>query len=270
MSGLRLEGIFIHPLKSARAVAVDRVRVEERGPAGDRRWMLTDADGRFLSQREEPRLARLRAASAAGPRDALELAADGLPRLTAQADPARSFAAVIWRDTVRVWGADPAADAAVSAWLGRPARVAMLAPDARRPVERAPTTNTSLSDGYPYLIAASASLADLNARLAAPLPMDRFRPNLVIGGGEPWAEDRWRRLRVGDVEFALLKPCARCVVTTTDQRTGVRRGPEPLAALAACRRDADGKVLFGVNAVALDRGGIAVGDPVEVLETSAA
>lgn len=265
MSGLRLDGIFIHPLKSGRAVRVDRVRAAERGPAGDRRWMLVDADGRFLSQREEPRLARLSAALGNG---SLTLAADGLPPLTAVADPERAGTARIWDDAVAVHGVAPAADAALGAWLGRPARLVRLAPDAHRPAGLAPHVDVSLADGYPYLIAATASLADLNARLEAPLGMDRFRPNLVVAGGPPWAEDAWRRLRIGGVEFAVIKPCARCVVTTTDQRTGERRGPEPLAALASFRRDAGGKVLFGVNAVALGRGELVDGASVEVLETS--
>ena len=117
---------------------------------------------------------------------------------------------------------------------------------------------------YPLLLASESSLADLNRRLPAPLPMNRFRPNLVVRGAPAWAEDGWKRIRIGAVELALVKPCPRCAIPSVDQETGRRTGVEPLRTLAEFRRGEEG-ALFGMNLVHLDRGELEVGMPVEVL-----
>lgn len=257
MSGARVAGLTVFPLKSGRGVDLSLARLEARGIAQDRRWMLTDTGGRFLSQRELPRLARLHARAEA---EALILEAEGLPRIVAR--PTTACTAEIWRDEVTALGGDDAADAALSAWLGRDVRLVRQDADARRPVALAPDVDASLADGYPYLIASASSLADLNGRLRAPVPMDRFRPNLVVAGAPPWAEDGWRRLRIGDAVLECLKPCARCVVVTTDQDDGERRGPEPLRTLASFRSGDEGGVLFGMNAVLREGGEVRLGDPV--------
>jgi len=119
------------------------------------------------------------------------------------------------------------------------------------------------ADGFPFLLVGEASLADLNARLARPLPMNRFRPNLVVSGSAPFAEDGWRSIRIGNIPMEVVKPCARCVVTTTDQGTGRRDGDEPLHTLASFRRQ-EGKVMFGQNAVPYGQGLLRIGDPVEL------
>jgi hypothetical protein len=123
----------------------------------------------------------------------------------------------------------------------------------------------SFADAFPLLLATRASLDDLNARLEAPLPMNRFRPNVVVDGCRAWEEDRWRRARLGEVAVRLPKLCDRCVVTTTDQLTG-ERGAEPLRTMATFRRMEDGKVYFGANAIPDGRGHISVGDPFTVLD----
>jgi uncharacterized protein YcbX len=143
-----------------------------------------------------------------------------------------------------------------------------MPPDTVRPVDvdhAGPGHRVGFADGYPLLLLSEGSLDELNRRLEAPLPMDRFRPNVVVDGCGPHAEDRWRRLRVGDVEMRVVKPCSRCSITTVDQATAAR-GPEPLATLADYRL-AGGKVLFGQNLVHESRGTLRVGDVVEVLES---
>jgi hypothetical protein len=266
-----LAALRVYPLKSCRGLAPAAWDVDRLGLALDRAFMLVDAaSGVFLSQREEPRLACI---ATALERDALVLAAEGAAPV--RVPLARTDGP---RRRVRVWrhegdGVDQGEE--VAAWLssriGRPLRLVRIPPDhARRvspdwsPIE----AHTAFSDGYPLLVLSRASLDGLNARLAAPLPLERFRPNLVVDGCTPHAEDGWRRIRVGALELQLVKPCDRCVVTTVDPETGVRAGAEPLRTLARYRRR-DGAVWFGVNAVALGTGRLAVGDPVEVLEGQA-
>lgn len=264
MSGPELAGLFIHPLKSARAVALDAATVEPRGLHGDRRWMLVDAEGRFLSQRSHPELARL-GATLGGDTLRLDWAGETLDVAPPAIRDRRTV--VVWDDTVDAVAAS-AADAWLADRLGAGVRLVFMDADARRPVHRGPDSEVSFADGYPVLLAVNASLDDLNARITAdggtPVGMDRFRPNLVVRGAPAWAEDAWRRLRIGEVEFACVKPCERCVVTTTDQRTGAR-GAEPLRTLATFRRGEHG-VLFGVNLTPLGTGTLRVGDPVTVLD----
>jgi hypothetical protein len=266
MSGPTLGALFVHPLKSARARAVFTAVVEPRGLRGDRRWMLVDAAGRFLSQRTHPVLARLDA-SLEG--DTLLLAWDGREEHVVPPPVGGvRMPVVVWDDTVQALAGCPEADAWLTGRLGAPVRLVFMDDAARRPVSRGPDSEVSFADGYPCLLAVAESLDDLNTRIVAgggaPVGMDRFRPNLVVRGVAPWAEDGWRRLRIGEVEFACVKPCERCVVTTTDQRTGAR-GTEPLRTLATFRR-AERGVLFGINLTPLGSGELHVGDPVELLD----
>jgi uncharacterized protein len=255
--------VRVHPLKSASAIVVDRVELDDFGPRHDRRWMAVGQDDVFLSQREVAGLALVRTGFEAG---LLRLEAPGLPPLVVPPGSAPRSVRV-WRDAVDARDCGDAAAEWVTAALGRPARLVHLPDDGRRPIPAPygrPGDRVAFSDALPFLVLTRASLDDLNARLAEPLPVDRFRPNLVIDGAEPYADDRWRRIRVGRVELDVVKPCARCVVTTTDQRTG-ERGREPLRTLATYRRR-DGHVWFAQNAIHRGRGALRVGDPVEVLE----
>lgn len=259
---MHLSGLRLYPLKGAAGRAAARVRLDPRGVVGDRRWVIYGRDGRFVSQRDVPRLA-LVTAELVG--EQLRLGAPGRAMLeVAPSGPETQV--TVWDDTVAALDCGDAAAAWLTATLGREARLGVLPADAERQVDLAyakPGDQVGYADGFPLLVANEASLVDLNARLAAPVPMDRFRPNVVIAGAPPFAEDGWRRLRVGAVELDLVKPCARCAVITVDQATGVR-GKEPLATLASFRT-VDGKVLFGVNAIHRGGGELAVGDPVEVL-----
>jgi uncharacterized protein YcbX len=245
--------------------------VDRFGLLLDRAFMVVGAgDGRFLSQREEPRLALVAVDLSVG---ALTLSAPGKGkvRIDLESPGGARRPVEVWRHRGDGIDQGDAAAGWLSELLGRPLRLVRTPPEHARRVnpERAPEPAwTSFSDGYPFLLLSEASLAALNRRLPAPLPMERFRPNLVVRGGEPHAEDGWRRLRIGALELELVKPCERCAVTTVDPATGVRSGPEPLLTLARYRRSA-GAVLFGQNAVARGTGQLAVGMPVEVLETQA-
>ena len=265
-----LSEIRVHPLKSGAALVPDLVEVDDFGPRHDRRWMAVGDDDVFLSQREIPSLALVRTAlapAASNGASPLTLEAPGLPTLAVPA--ARAPRRVrVWNDTVDAQDCGDAAAEWMTRALGRPARLVHLPDDAVRPVAppyARPGDRVAFSDALPWLVLTRASVADLNARLARPIPLDRFRPNLVIDGAEPYAEDTWRRIRIGALELDVVKPCARCVVTTTDQRTG-ERGREPLRTLATYRRR-DGHVWFAQNAIHRGRGTLRVGDPVEVLES---
>lgn len=266
---MRVASLHIHPVKSARAIDVGQARLLPCGLEGDRRWMIVDEAGRFLTQREEPRLALLEAVPAT---DGLTLSAPGLEPLALPfpADDAEQIVASIWRSKATARVAE-AAGPWLSDWLGRSLRLVWLPDDANRPLNTAFAQGpggVGFQDGYPVLIASTASLADLNGQLESPAPMNRFRANIVIETDEPWGEDAWLRLRVGETELELVKPCERCVITTTDQATGVRESREPLRTLQRVRRSADPRVtgaLFGWNAVPRAPGLIRAGDPVEVI-----
>ena len=177
----------------------------------------------------------------------------------------------IWSDTVSAPVASDEANAWFSRLLGQPVRAVYMDAAAHRPVDRdygRASDEVSFADGFPLLIASAASLADLNARIGESLPMARFRPNLVLTGAEAWAEDSWQRLRIGDIEIDLVKPCARCIMTTQDQMTGARGGPDPMPAMRRLRMSADRRVagvLFGWNAVPRREGAVHVGDTVSVV-----
>ncbi|MEZ4423632.1 MAG: MOSC domain-containing protein [Gemmatimonadota bacterium] len=265
---MHVSALYLHPLKSGRRVALDRAALTERGFAGDRTWMVVRPDGAFLTGREHPRLTQV-AARVEG--EDLELSTPGgtvlhvpPPSADAEAVPVR-----IWGDDVRARAAGGEADRWLSDTLGFPCRLVRLDPEAPRTVDPTyarPSDTVGFADGFPVLVTTTASLEALNARLPEPLAMTRFRPNLVVDGATAFAEDGWRHIRVGETELALVKPCARCVLTTVDPETGeVHPDGEPLRTLATFRRS-DRGVLFGQNAIPRRLGTVRVGDPVEVVE----
>lgn len=265
-----LDSLHVYPLKSARGIDLDRATLAATGLAGDRRWMLVSAAGRFLTQREHPQLARVRTALAG---TTLRLGAPGLPDL-ALADDATGHARTVqvWNDTCEgIDAGDAAADWASRA-IGAPCRLLRFDPRRERLSNRQWTGDVAapnqFSDGFPLLVANRASLGELNARLGGtPLPMNRFRPNLVIDGLAPWDEDRIDELRIGAARLRLVKPCTRCIITTIDQESGAPTGEEPLRTLRAYRYDAALRgILFGVNAIIVTGVGatLAAGAAVEV------
>jgi uncharacterized protein YcbX len=266
---LRVVSLHRYPVKSCRGESVAELPVDRVGPAGDRRFMLVDDAGVFLTQREHHRLALV--VPRVSPRT-LSLTAPGMPELEVALDAGGRAKrdVTVWRfETAGIDCGDAAAEW-FSAYLGLPVHLAEFDHEAFRPAnpKYAPEGSSAglFNDGYPVLLATESSLADLNARLATPVPMERFRPNVVVTGSAPFEEDRWTRLRIGEVDFHVAKPCQRCAITTVDQHTGIA-GKEPLATLATFRKR-DGAVHFAVNLVHLGTGTLRVGDVVHV-ESSA-
>jgi hypothetical protein len=252
----------VYPIKAARGIPLDDSEVDEFGLLYDRRWMVVDDSGEFLSQRSHPRLALVVPTIAD---ETLVVNAPGMPTLEIPLSPSR---AVTMR--VAVWD-----DSCAATWLGdKPARwfsefldcscsLVRMAPETIRPADPAfaPVgARVSFADGFPFLLISQESLEDLNRRLDMPVPMNRFRPNLVVSGGEAYAEDHWTKIEIGGLGLRIVKPCGRCVVTTTDQTSG-ERGQEPLRTLATYRKR-DGEVMFGQNVVHEGPGRLCVGDRV--------
>jgi uncharacterized protein YcbX len=268
---LTLAALHVYPAKSCRGVSPTRHAVDRLGLAFDRAFMVVDDAGRALTQRECPRLARIEVDLDVRPgAGRLVLAAPGcVPLSLPLEDRAGSRLPVaVWRHRGDGLDQGDAAARWLASFLERPCRLVRLPPDHARRVnpERHPDeAHTSFTDGYPFLVLSEASLDELNARLATPVGIERFRPNLVLRGAAPYAEDGWRRIRVGRLELALVKPCPRCIVTTVDPQRGERAGNEPLLTLARYRRGEEGPP-FGVYAVARGEGELAVGMEVAVLE----
>ena len=263
-----LGALRIHPVKSGAGIELRERELDRYGLALDRAWMAVDEGGRFLTQRDAGALAALRPALEG---DALVLRADGAPplRLPANGEGGAPCRVAVWRHRGPALDAGDAAAHWLSARLGRTARLVRIPPDHARRVNPdyfPGEAHTAFTDGYPLLVVGEASLRDLERRVGRALDPGRFRANLWLRGAEPYAEDGWRRIRVGEVELALVKPCDRCVITTLDPESGMSTGDEPLRTLAGYRRGAEG-VLFGWYAVHLGPGRLEVGDPVTVLET---
>ena len=230
---MNIHSLWLYPIKSLPGMAVESFELDKFGPAQDRRWMVVSADGRFVTQRKVPALALV------------------IPRIEAQV-------------------AQPGPAEALSRFLGMPVELVYM-PDAAFRHARAPGLTSlhpvSFADGFPFLVTTTASLNDLNLRLARAVEMRRFRPNIVIEGAEPWAEDGWQQLAIGEARVNLVTPCSRCVMITVDPDTAVRaEDGEPLKTLASFRRTADG-VMFGVNAVHQGAGLLRIGDTVRVIHS---
>ncbi len=260
-----VSGLWFYPIKSCGGIEVEEAIVGTTGFEHDRRWMVVGDDGRFLSQRRHPGLAtvavRLR-------ERALLLETPNRSRLEVPLDEPTGpgIRVTVWKDECAAIDEGREAAEFFSKHLEVGARLVRLADDHARPLGTSaaqPGDRVSFADAYPFLLVSEASLAGLNRRLSLPIPMDRFRPNIVVSGCTAHAEDSWQDARIGEVDFRVVKPCARCVVTTTNQETG-DRGPEPLKTLTTYRLF-DGEVHFGQNLIHVGRGVIRVGDQVIVL-----
>jgi uncharacterized protein YcbX len=273
---MHVTGLHIHPVKSLRGLAVESASVDSLGVVGDRRFLVVDPSGTFMTQRTVPRMAQVGALLDDA---SLTLSCEGFGEVRVRRDPDPAAPEAV----VRIWKSDGlrAEDCgdAPAAWLGSalktPCRLVRIGPRFNRPVRpdyAEPGDVLGFPDGFPLLIISEASLGDLNRRMAqtggGALPMNRFRPNVVVAGCEAFAEDALGRFRIGNVVFRAAKPCLRCIITTTDQLTG-ERGKEPLRTLAGYRRDpqAPTEVMFGYNLVNETKSGvIRVGQAVEPLE----
>jgi uncharacterized protein YcbX len=261
-----LTAIYHYPVKGLAGLSVASAALTPRGLAHDRRWMIVTPEGQFLSQRQLPQMALLQPVQR-GELFYLAHKQRDLPPLLLPAEPeAEPLTVTVWDDRVAARAVSVEADAWLSEVLGRPCRLVYQPEEGHRPVDPryAPAgEEVSFADGYPYLIIGQAALDALNARLAEPVPMDRFRPNFVFSGGEPHAEDGWDEFLIGEQAFRAVKPCARCQVVTIDQARA-RRGAEPLRTLATYR-ERDHKVMFGMNLLALEGPGrVQVGDEIRL------
>ncbi|SFH19758.1 MOSC domain-containing protein [Modicisalibacter xianhensis] len=263
-----LSGLYRYPVKSIAGQALDGMLVTEEGPEGDRRYMLAKPDGTFLTARTHPQLQRVAAVPVPGGLDVSHPELGSIKVRETEFDAGR-FATRVWDDAFEALTTTDALDDWFSRAAGEPVRLLWLGQRSSRyrpAIER----HVSFADGYPLLLISQASLDDLNRRMNPPQRMAQFRPNLVVTGTQPYAEDGWKRIRIGEVEFLVDAPCSRCAMITVDPTTGQfqARG-EPLRTLASYRRGAKGKVYFGQNLVALNEGRLDLGATVEVLEFAA-
>ena len=259
MAVYTLTEINIYPIKSLGGITVRSAKVEKRGLEYDRRWMLVDSQGNFLSQRQHTQMALLQ----------VEITDNGLLvthktreiaplKIPFEANDEKSLLVNIWDDVCFAFEVTPEANAWFSEVLGIPCKLVYMPDHAIRHVEpefARPKDIVSFADAYPFLIIGEESLHDLNEKLAKPVPMDRFRPNLVFSGGEAFDEDTWTEFSIGETTFYPVKPCYRCVVTTIDQQSA-EKSAEPLKTLSTYRLGANNKVKFGQNLVHSGTGNI--------------
>lgn len=262
---MQLSGLYLYPIKSTAPLEMQTALVEPRGLQHDRRWMVVDAEGRFLTGRQLPRLTLVRAQPVPG---GLSLDAPGMPPLLVPFPQTEATVPVnVWKNEV---AAKPSGvgDAWLSEFLRRPARLVHMDAEVTRPMtdpQSRPGDQVSFADAFPLLLISRAALEGLNARLVKPVSMLQFRPNLVVDGVAAHAEDGWKLIRIGGVEFEVAKACTRCVFTTVDPLRGERDPDgEPLRTLIGYRRTPEG-VTFGQNLIPRSSGGVRVGDAVEVL-----
>jgi uncharacterized protein YcbX len=262
---MNLSEIWIYPVKGAAGIRLSEWPLDAFGLRHDRRWMVVTAGGDFITQRDRPALGQVAQSLGDG---VLELrAAAGAVRLPLEPERAGTREVRVWQDHVTAEDAGDDAAELLSAHLGSAVRLVHMPDDSMR---QADTTyaqrgdRVSFADGFPLLVITQASLDELNGRLAEPVEMRRFRPNLVVAGAAPHDEDGWARIRAGSVQCDIVKPCARCVVTTIDPDTGAA-GREPLRTLAGYRTWSR-KVYFGQNAIHRGTGTLRVGDAVSVLD----
>ncbi len=271
---MRVSDLFIYPLKSARGIALPSTEIDAYGLPGDRRAMVTDADGHFITQRELPALARIDVRPEAG---AFRLLMQGKPEIAVPPPhPDRRLDVIVWRSPVSAALADDDSNARLSEWLGREVKLVFFDGQAQRTANAewaGGDTPVTFSDGYQILVTTTGSLKALNADLSAHaeggVGMERFRPNVVIDTDEAWAEDRWAAIEIAGIRFDLVKPCARCIMTTQDQLTGSREVANPMPAMGRIRMSGDRRVpgpLFGWNVTPRGTGRVTIGDQVKVIE----
>ena len=270
---MHLSEINIYPIKSLGGISLKNSLIEERGLSFDRRWMLIDKANQFLTQRQFPKMATIKVEIL----DGVLRVSQGKDEKTISFKPRSEE-----MQTVKVWSSRCRAkiyESETNEWfsdvLETNCRLALMPEETRRKVNYfyavTSDNHVSFADAYPFLLIGENSLNDLNSRLENPVPMNRFRPNFVVAGSESFAEDGWKKICIGNTVFHVVKPCARCVITTIEQKSGTFTGKEPLKTLSNYRipkRSIKKKILFGQNLIAENAGEVlTVGDKVEVIET---
>jgi len=266
---LSLESITIYPIKSCAGIAVQEARMEERGLRYDRRFMMIDESGTFISQRKYPRMALI-ATGIEG--EELWLNAPGMPLLSVPLQPRSSSRVLVgvWKSLCLALAVSKEADEWISQYLGARLRLVYMPDETRRSVNPEYSINkniVSFADGYPCLLVGAASLADLNRRMEAPVPMNRFRPNLVVAGSQPFAEDGWKQVRIGALSLHTTRCCVRCMIPMIDQEKGAITSKEPLRTLSRFRMK-ERQITFGLYMLPLtyEQEPLRVGDAVQVIE----
>lgn len=261
-----LSGLYIYPIKSLGGIALSGSKVLSSGLQYDRQWMLVDQEGNFMSQRNLPQMALLQVSLQ---EESLHInhkqQADAGLRIPLSRDSGRLQKVQIWEDQIDALLVDPTADEWFSDMLRVSCRLTKISSDHKRWLKKKYQVNgehVGFADSMPFLLIGQSSLNDLNKRLATPVPMNRFRPNLVFSGGPAYVEDAWDEFHIGAVPFKITKPCGRCVMTTVDQDEGTK-GSEPLYTLSNYRKKG-GNVFFGQNGIALEEGYIALGDTIRL------
>jgi uncharacterized protein len=266
MTHISLSGLYIYPIKSASGLSLAEAEVGDRGLKYDRRWMVVDPRGKFMTQRKHPAMALIRV----GLGQQLELSAPGIADLALPLEPrADAVAEVVevWGDRCHALSMGDTAAQWLSKFLQTPCQLVYMPESSQRPTAHGQLGDdrlVSFADAYPFLLISEASLADLNARLMQPVPMNRFRPNFVVQGCGAFAEDGWTQIRIGEITFDLPKRCDRCSIPGVDQNSGIQQ-KEPLLTLAKYRLQG-GKIWFGQNLVHHATGNLRLGDRV-VIET---
>jgi len=251
----KLTQIWSYPVKSLKGLSLESAAIDPRGIRNDRRWMIVDSDNHFLSQRQFPSLATISLEMTAG---TIHLSHDAMKEKTTLPERAvegQKVRVKIWSDTCDALWPKAEADAWISDYLKQDCKFVYMPDGTYRQVDRRYSpfmTSTAFTDGFPFLLINQASLNDLNERSKSVLTMQRFRPNLVIDSRHPFEEDTWRIIQIGNMRFHLVKPCARCVITTIDPATG-SQGKEPLRTLSKYRKK-NNKLYFGQNMVTEDSG----------------
>ncbi len=268
MKELKLSQIFIYPVKSLGGIAISSAIAEQRGLRFDRRWMVVDAQNKFITQRENSTMALI------GTRldeNGFELFHKHFPEnkifIPFAITHGTSLQVTVWQDTCSALHWNEEADTWLSSTLNMPCKLVFMPDDSMRYVDVNYARNkeiTSFSDGYPFLIIGNESFKDLNSKLEKPIPMNRFRPNFVFEGGEAFDEDNWVKFKIGDVNFLGVKPCGRCVITTISQEDA-SQSKEPLKTLSKYRTKKN-SVQFGQNLLTVKGGLISVGDKIVVEE----
>lgn len=266
MSTTQLQSISIYPIKSSAGLSLSSSWVDKIGLPFDRRFVICDNQGQFITARTLPKLCLIKCNIT---ETGIILTAPDMPLLQVNYHECKDEYqhVTIWKDTMLAQRCSDAVDSWISKYVGKNVHLLYFGEQTTRYVSK--TTNpVAFADGYPLLLISTASLADLNSHLKQPVTMAQFRPNLIVEGCEPFAEDTWKHIRIGEVEFEISKPCSRCIFTTVNPLTGEKQPQqEPLATLKSYRQVASGDVMFGQNLIPLNKGQVNAGDKVTVLET---
>lgn len=264
---LTVSELYIYPVKSLGGIALPAASLTDRGFEYDRRWMLVDDDNRFLSQRELAAMALLKVSLHEGGLLVKNTSkTDCSYQVPFQPLTTETTMVTIWNDSCRAQYVSAEADAWFSEQLNVSCRLVYMPDSTLRQVDEVYAQNkeiASFADAFPILIIGQASLDDLNSKLASPLPMDRFRPNIVFTGGLPFQEDDMKQFSIGDIQLFGVKPCARCTITTINQQSGVKL-KEPLKTLSTYRAR-NNKIYFGQNLLYQGNGTIRVGDAITAI-----